>query len=686
MAYREDPYREQIRERLEQYLRERRNLDTSKNFKCQSGSHEDEHPSMRLVAVNNQIPTVAYCFSCHAGMDIFHFIEKYEGKSDFPAQIAWAKEHFGIGDEKGASKMAYEPQKTDKRVITQEAASNASEGIVEPVGTVPDCEALVRAWHEHINETDHHRGLSDEILKEYRVGYDPDFVYHGVKDGEPYTLKAGPSLMIPFPGESYYVARPLEPEEHKVRKYLKPQGVNPHPLFNERWLRDPADDPLFIVEGVFDALSIEDVGFHAVALVGTAPTRLKKLIRQALKKKPGKVYILSMDNDLPDKKGVRAGKVAMDNLEKELIELGARVYRPRSEDEQGNLDKKGIEGEYKDANEAYTENRQGFGVAVARAWEDALSYGEELDKKEQEEFEQSSMQSYEAGIWEEIEAEKDLKPLDTGFTELNQILGGGLYEGLFVLGAVTGFGKTTLALQIGDYVAEHGTDVIIFSLEMGRKELYAKSISRITYELDPGMALTALDVRIGSRYAGLGDYHKSLIRRARERYAKYSKHVFIYPGGIGDQSTEDMRKALTEHVRRSKCKKPLVIVDYLQIIPPDNGKTEKQNMDKAILEFKRLSRDFGIPVIVVSSFNRASYEGKPSLKAYKESGAIEYSCDVLLGLGKADNGSVEEVNLSNDTVEPSGVEEQGLYILKNRNGRLGNLSLKFIKKHNCYDE
>ena len=70
--------------------------------------------------------------------------------------------------------------------------------------------------------------------------------------------------------------------------------------------------------------------------------------------------------------------------------------------------------------------------------------------------------------------------IPTGFKNFDSILDGGLYEGVYILGAIPSLGKTTLALQIADQIAEAGEDVLIFSLEMARRELMAKSISRLT--------------------------------------------------------------------------------------------------------------------------------------------------------------------------------------------------------------
>ena len=71
--------------------------------------------------------------------------------------------------------------------------------------------------------------------------------------------------------------------------------------------------------------------------------------------------------------------------------------------------------------------------------------------------------------------------------------------------------------------------------------------------------------------------------------------------------------------------KPLVIVDYLQILKPMNPRmTDKQQAVKYnISELKRISRDFDIPLIVISSFNRSNYNTVTGYESFKETGAIE---------------------------------------------------------------
>ena len=91
------------------------------------------------------------------------------------------------------------------------------------------------------------------------------------------------------------------------------------------------------------------------------------------------------------------------------------------------------------------------------------------------------------------------------------------------------------------------------------------------------------------------------------------------------------------------------------------------------MELKRISRDYKLPIIGISSFNRDNYTQKVSMQAFKESGAIEYSSDVLIGLqlkGQGDKDfNIEEAKAKSNN--PDSFRDIELVILKNRNGRTG---------------
>ena len=145
---------------------------------------------------------------------------------------------------------------------------------------------------------------------------------------------------------------------------------------------------------------------------------------------------------------------------------------------------------------------------------------------------------------------------------------------------------------------------------------------------------------------------------------------------------------------------PVVVIDYLQILAPYNDRyTDKQNVDKNVLELKRLSRDYQLPVIGISSFNRENYNAPVSMASFKESGAIEYSSDVLIGLqvdgierapSEKDSEYKERIQRLLETVdackrrgEPIAIEAK---ILKHRNGIPGSVHFEFYSRYNLFRE
>ena len=81
---------------------------------------------------------------------------------------------------------------------------------------------------------------------------------------------------------------------------------------------------------------------------------------------------------------------------------------------------------------------------------------------------------------------------------------------------------------------------------------------------------------------------------------------------------------------------PVLFLDYLQLVAPARaGMTEKQTADAAVAMLKQLARRYDMPVIAASSLNREAYRpgsAEPGLSAFKESGSVEYSADLLLVL------------------------------------------------------
>ena len=651
--------------------------DLNKNFRCiidpDAHAHGDIHPSCSYDHKRNRIK----CFTTGESMDIFDLVARDEG-------ISKSKAKFRVFDMYGIS---YEPDRTAPTTPAThkapEATRRPSQAEPEEKDKLEDFTKLYKQWHEALvssaeavdaREYLHNRGLTDETIERFNIGYEPHWKH-------PKTPNAPGTERIIIPRDKgSYLAREVEYEFFPVSEFAKQSGGTLSGLFNEAALLQ--SEPCFIVEGEIDAMSIEQSGGHAAALCSTSNYNLLINFMQDHGKDITAPIIISMDHD-------DVGTDTAEKLDRELkaLEETGIYYSVIN-----------ISGNYKDANDRLAHDPEGLKEDIHAAMDKALAEAIEKARQRLEAYEATSAAGTFEDFEREIEARRTAPVISTGFKSLNETLDGGLYDGLYCIGAISSLGKTTLFMQIADQIAQSGHDVLIFSLEMSKYELMAKSLSRMTWQQASGvnkfsMASTTRDILEGSRYINYPEEKLDAIIAAKKAYKEYAKHIYISEG-VGDIGVEQIKEAVEKHISITG-RKPVVIIDYLQILAPyDIHATDKQNIDKAVLELKRLSRDQRIPVITISSFNRESYgknsTGEVKMSHFKESGAIEYSADVLIGLQFSSAGTFDEKGKStyDEQAEKKKLDRNiTAVILKNRNGKAGTrANFTFMTAFNYFRE
>lgn len=647
--------REQARDIVKGYLGDYLNskgINTRKPFNCLNPEHPDRHPSMSYDSKRQRCK----CFSCGASYDIFDLIGIDYGLTDDKDIFNKAYEMYGLT-------IDSPQQEQGKLAPAQKKEAQKAENFMDYYKTAQAARAD-RAAQDYLRS----RGISEATAAKYWLGYDASYSTFDIDENGQNSFSTWRALIIPT-GKSSYIARNIDtPKAPEKKNRYRKKGASL--LFNSKALY-AADKPVFIVEGELDALSIIEAGGQAVGLGSTS--NYKQLLSLLEKQKAAQPLILALDAD-------EEGRKTEEELAKELERLQASFYRYN------------LYGAAKDANEALLLDREGF-IAEVRAAERAQEVElEAIAEAAREEYLKTSAAAHIQDFLQGITAGVNTPAISTGFFNLDSILDGGLYEGLYILGAISSLGKTTLALQLADNLAKAGQDVLIFSLEMARSELIAKSISRLTYLLadNKADAKTTRGITAGARYAGYSKTEKALINKAIGSYKEYAQHIFIHEG-IGDIGVEKVKEVVQQHISITGSK-PVVILDYIQILAPyDMRSTDKQNTDKAVLELKRLSRDCKVTVLGISSFNRDSYkaggginQGKVSMTDYKESGALEYSADVLMGLEFASAGTREYDERTEKKKDPRQIR---LVVLKNRNGKAWeSCSFDYFPLFNYYSE
>lgn len=226
-------------------------------------------------------------------------------------------------------------------------------------------------------------------------------------------------------------------------------------------------------------------------------------------------------------------------------------------------------------------------------------------------------------IHTEVEHYKNLPVYKTGFDKLDKYLSGGLRKYLYVFGAGSSMGKTTFIQQLADNVAKDGNHVLFFSMEQTILELMSKSISRLTYESDKDNCLSHSEIMQGESCCNLNDVIAS--------YKGIASNITYYEADMGT-NVLSIEEAIKKYIEQTN-KKPLVIIDYLQVLGSINDRDDtKKSIEKTVKKLKMITKQLEVPVIVLSSLNRDSYYMPVSYESFKETGGIEYTCDCLLGL------------------------------------------------------
>ena len=239
----------------------------------------------------------------------------------------------------------------------------------------------------------------------------------------------------------------------------------------------------------------------------------------------------------------------------------------------------------------------------------------------------------------EVQAFQTAGNLMTGYKTLDRIQA--LYPGFYCLGAISSLGKTTFCHQMADQIAASGQWVLYISLEQSHFELYSKSLARGFYKTNrydtrknnrPSTYPTpsSMDIR-----RGLTSSCPAEMAAQIDFYMQTNQGRLCIIDGAFSATVEDIR-GLTEGLINQMGVKPVVIVDYLQIIAPSlvNGRIPdtKTSIDHIVHSLKVLQRDYDLAVIAISSLNRQNYLTPIDFESFKESGGIEYTADVIWGL------------------------------------------------------
>lgn len=247
--------------------------------------------------------------------------------------------------------------------------------------------------------------------------------------------------------------------------------------------------------------------------------------------------------------------------------------------------------------------------------------------------------------------------VETGLLDYDTMTGG-LHNGeLIILAARPSMGKTALAMNIAEHASiEMRAPVLFISLEMSGIELADRMLCSLA-------RVNGHRLRNGTISA---DDQTRLINKANE--------ISTAPFFVDDSPSRTVSEiaAGARRIRRRHGNLGLIVIDYLQLIEPDNSRDPRQEqVAKIARRLKGMARELEVPILCLSQLNRQAEDSKdhrPRLSHLRESGAIEQDADVVMFVHRE-----EYYHRGEERAQFAGQAE--IIIAKQRNGPVGDVQL-----------
>jgi replicative DNA helicase len=259
-----------------------------------------------------------------------------------------------------------------------------------------------------------------------------------------------------------------------------------------------------------------------------------------------------------------------------------------------------------------------------------------------------------------FEQKRLITGVPTGFVDIDEMTRGLQPGDLVIVAARPSMGKTSLVLNIAQYVATQPDHVVgFFSLEMSKEALFLRLLT----------AEAQVDGhRLMSGAIGGKDYGR--ISHALETLSAMKLHIDDTANVGVLEMRAKARRLQSEHGLS------LLIVDYIQLMT-GRGRFENRTLELAAISrsLKGLAKELNIPIVVLSQLSRAPEarsDHRPQLSDLRESGALEQDADVVVLIYRDDVYNKDPNSPDAGTAE--------LILAKQRNGPTGTVRLAFLRE------
>jgi replicative DNA helicase len=235
----------------------------------------------------------------------------------------------------------------------------------------------------------------------------------------------------------------------------------------------------------------------------------------------------------------------------------------------------------------------------------------------------------EIGLIEQRQNHHGPTGIDTGFADMNRMLGGLRNGELIIVAARPSMGKTTFALNMLSHAAvREKLPVLLFSLEVSKTQVAENILCSLAGKLDvrgEGKKIKAQNVRNGE----LSQEDWPALLEAANVLSEAPIFIDDTPGLSVLAARAKARRLASRHGIR------MIVVDYMQLMTSPGAESRQNEISQISQGLKTLARELNVPVIALSQLNRAvetRNPPRPLMSDLRESGSIEQDADIVMFL------------------------------------------------------
>lgn len=249
--------------------------------------------------------------------------------------------------------------------------------------------------------------------------------------------------------------------------------------------------------------------------------------------------------------------------------------------------------------------------------------------------------------------------LKTGYAALDEIIGGFHPEEFVILGGRPGCGKSTLAMNICQFVSlKHKRPAVFFSMATSRERLAESTLASLA--------------RVDLERIRTGELDDEDWARISSTISGKMSQAPLYFDTTPALTTQSMYTKIADIGNEGDV--ALAVVDYPHLMrTADDTRNEAERLAEISRDLKAISKELRMTILAVSPLNRSPLfrtDGRPQISDLRGAGSLEDDADTILLLHRPDRG------------DPRSAE---VIVGKQRHGIEGAAELRFFGEYSRFD-